>query len=243
MNCNELRDHYELYAIGVAEDPERAEIRAHLNRQCEVCMKGMKQAREVAALLGGTAAAGEPSAKLRRRILASVGVEERRFGWAPFLAAALAMSMVAVVFFAGQVGDVRTELARTRDQMRQQSIDLTRMTEAFAIMHSPDTTVSTFGAGARGSVFASKSSGVVLIASNLPPAPVGKKYEMWTISPRGPKAAGMFQSAADGSAMHVMREPVDADATLVAVTLEPEAGSTAPTTTPLFAAPIRALVP
>ena len=28
MNCDQLQDHYELYALGVAEDPERSEIRA-----------------------------------------------------------------------------------------------------------------------------------------------------------------------------------------------------------------------
>src|SRR6185369_16345676 len=80
MNCNELREHYELYAIGVAEEPERSEIRAHLNRECEVCMQAIKRAREVVALLGGAAPPAAPSAALRRRILASVGVEQRRFG-------------------------------------------------------------------------------------------------------------------------------------------------------------------
>ena len=50
MNCNELRDQYELYAFGVADEPERSEIREHLNRECEVCMEGMRRAREVAAL-------------------------------------------------------------------------------------------------------------------------------------------------------------------------------------------------
>ena len=84
MNCNELRDQYELYAIGVADEPERSEIREHLNRECEVCMEGMRRAREVAALLGGSATPAAPSPQLRRRILASVGFEQRRFGWSPF---------------------------------------------------------------------------------------------------------------------------------------------------------------
>jgi hypothetical protein len=106
MNCNELREHYELYAIGVAEEPERSEIRAHLNRECEICMQGIKRAREVVALLGGTALPAAPSAGLRRRILASVGVEQRRFGWAPFLAAALAMALFAAVYFGGRERDL-----------------------------------------------------------------------------------------------------------------------------------------
>lgn len=248
MNCNELREFYELYAIGVAEDPERDEIRAHLNRGCEVCMRGVKQAREIAALLGGSATPSEPSPKLRRRILASVGVEERRFGWAPFLAAALALSLFAVVYFAGREGETAKELARARTQMGQQNVELSRLNEAFTILNSPDTTVSTFGEGQaqppKGSVFTSKSRGVLLIASNLPPAPAGKAYEMWTIAKgSNPKPAGMFQSAADGSAMHVQRAPIDPNANLVAVTLEPETGSSQPTSTPLFAAPIRGLLP
>src|SRR5437764_6740546 len=102
MNCNELREHYEMYAIGVADEPERSEIRSHLNRDCEVCMEGMRRAREVAALLGGSAPPAVPSAGLRRRILASTGHEERRFGWAPLLAGALAFSLVACVYFVGR---------------------------------------------------------------------------------------------------------------------------------------------
>src|SRR5688572_15178640 len=102
MSCEKLREHYELYAIGVADEPERTEIREHLHRGCEVCMTGMKRARQMTAMLGGTAAAVEPSAKLRRRILASVGYEERRFGWAPFLAAFAALCLVAAVYFGGR---------------------------------------------------------------------------------------------------------------------------------------------
>ncbi len=241
MNCNELRDHYELYAIGVADEPERSEIRAHLNRDCEVCMDGIKRAREVAALLGGSAPLAAPSSKLRQRILASVGMEQRRFGWAPFLAAALVLSLFAVVYFGGRERDLGNELARVRDANRQQTIELTRVNEAFAIVNGGDTTVTTFGEGqprTKGKVFVSKSQGVLLIASNLRPAPSGKAYEMWLIPKGGkPKPAGMFQSSADGSAMHLQHGSVG-DAALVAVTLEKEAGSDAPTSAVLFAAEI-----
>lgn len=242
MNCNELREYYELYAIGVAEDPERSEIRAHLNRQCEVCMQGIKQAREVATLLGGSAAPSEPSPRLRRRILASVGVEDKRFGWAPWLAAALAMSMFAVVYFAGQNGETLRELARARDQMGRQQSELSHLNEAFAILNGADTKVVTFGEGEKqppkGRVFMNKSMGVLLIANNLPKAPVGKAYEMWIIPKGGkPIPAGMFYSDDNGSAMHMQRN-VDPNAGLVAVTLEPEAGSQQPTSTPLFAVPV-----
>lgn len=246
MNCEELRDQYELYAIGVADEPERSEIREHLNRSCEVCMAGMKRAREVTSIFGGTAPAATPSPKLRRRLLASVGVEHRGLGWSPFLAMAfaLALSLFAVVYFYGREDDTNREVARLSRQLREQSIDLTRMNEAFAILNGADTTVSSFGTGPKGKVFTSRSQGVLLIASNLPPAPAGKAYEMWVIPKGGkPIPAGLFQSEANGTAMHIQRGPVDANADLVAVTLEDQAGAPQPTSQPLFAASVRGLLP
>ena len=76
MNHEELRDQYELYALGVAGDPERNEIREHLSRGCEVCMTEMNRAHQLTALLGMAAQPAAPSPKLRRRILASIGFEQ-----------------------------------------------------------------------------------------------------------------------------------------------------------------------
>src|SRR5947209_2571707 len=134
MNCNELREHYELFAIGIADEPERGEIRAHLSRECEVCMHGVKRAREVVALLGATAMPAAPSAGLRRRILASAGGEQRRFGWAPFLAAALALALFAAVYFGGRERDLANELSRVREENRRQNMELTTVNQAFAIL-------------------------------------------------------------------------------------------------------------
>jgi hypothetical protein len=243
MNCHELREQYELYALGVAGEPERSEIRAHLNRGCEVCMTEMKRARELAALLGTTPAPAAPSPKLRRRILASAGYEQKRFGAAPFLAAALLLSLFAVFYFSGRERDFATLADRLDRQLRGQTIELTRLNEAFAILKGADTTVTSFGAGARGKIFVNPAEGVMLVASNLPPAQPGKTYEMWLIPNAGkgtPIPAGTFQSSAGGSVMHIQRGPVDlASKPVIAVTLEPESGSAAPTSAPLFAAPVQ----
>ncbi len=136
MKCEELQDQYELYVMGVAEDPERAEIREHLNRGCEVCMAEVKRARKLAAWMGGATPAAVPSAKLRRRILASAGFEEKRFGRAPFLAAALLLSLFAVFYFSGREHDFATLATRLDGQLRSQTIELTRLNEAFAILNS-----------------------------------------------------------------------------------------------------------
>ncbi len=87
-------------------------------------------------------------------------------------------------------------------------------------------------------MFANPSQGVLLIASNLPPTQAGKAYEMWVIPNGGkgkPIPAGVFQSNSDGSAMHIQRGPIDLNGKpVIAVTVEPEAGSPGPTSAPLF---------
>jgi anti-sigma-K factor RskA len=245
MNCAELQDHYELYALGLAEEPERSEIRAHLDRGCEVCMVEIKRAREMAALLGGSAAPAAPSPRLRRRILASAGAGERSFGWAAFLAGSTALALCAAFYYAGRERQYFDEARVLREQTRNQIIEIARLNEAFAILNSADTTVTSFGENQpkpKGRIFLNPSRGLLLIASNLPQAPSGKAYELWFIT-KGGKAvrAGMFQSESDGTAVHVERGAMDMKNTAaVAVTMEVEAGVDAPTSTPMIVAPLAA---
>ncbi len=245
MNCPELQDHYEMYALGLADEPEHGEIRAHLDRGCEVCMSEMKRARELAALLSGAAAPAAPSPKLRRRILASVGVEQRAFGWAPLLAGSTIMCLAAAIYFGGREWDFSRQVVRLTEQSRAQIIELTRLNEAFALMNGADTTVTSFGEKKpvpKGKLFYNPSMGALLIASNLPQAPAGKAYELWLI----PKAKGaspvrsdMFQSQSDGTVMHLIRGPIDANTTAaLAVTMEVEGGVDSPTLPILIVAPL-----
>ena len=122
-----------------------------------------------------------------------------------WLRAGGALAVFAVVYFYGRERDTNGEVARLRGQVREQTIDLTRMNEAFAILNGADTTVTSFGQGQpappKGKFFVSRSQGVLLIASNLPPAPSGKAYEMWVIPAGGkPVPAGLFQTESNGTA-------------------------------------------
>jgi len=246
MNCDDLREHYDLYAIDIAEEPERGEIRAHLNRGCEVCMAGVKRALETMALVGTSAPAATPSSKLRRRILASIGSEERRSSWLPLWAAAAAMIalLVVAVYFADSSRRYADQASRLAGEMRSQSAQIVRLTEAFAILSGPRTTEVSFGGSQprppQGKVFVNPARGVLLIASNLPRTAADKIYEMWLI-PKGAKPipAGLFQSQDDASAMHIRPGTVDlASTAAVAVTVENQAGADQPTTTPLIVAPL-----
>jgi anti-sigma-K factor RskA len=199
-------------------------------------MKETRRAKEIASLIGASVEAAAPSAKLRRRILASVGVEQRSFGWAPWLGLLAALALVAVFYFDARERSALEEVAALRLQMRQQTMDLTRLNEAMSVINGSGTRQANFGAGARGKVYVNPGLGVVLIASNLPQAPAGKAYEMWVIPKGGkPVPGGLFQSQQDGSAMHIALGPIDVNGVTIAVTLEDQAGAAQPTSTPLIA--------
>ena len=114
-----------------------------------------------------------------------------------------------------------------------------------ALLNAPDTIVRVSSEGAtqqpQGKVFLNPKSGVLLLASNLPPAPAGKIYEMWVIPATGnPVPAGLFQTESNGSGVHLFKGPVDVASTgAVAVTLEAAEGAPQPTSTPIIVAPMK----
>ena len=162
--------------------------------------------------------------------------------WGVLAVTALAMALFAASFFRGREHDLAQELAAAREQLRSQTLQLTTLTEAFAILNGPDTAIVSFGQGqpqtSNGKVFVNPAQGVLLVASNLPPAAEGKIYEMWLLPKRGvPSPAGLFQSATDRTALYVRRGPVDIAASgTVAVTLENAGGAPQPTSQPLIVA-------
>lgn len=242
MKCDELRDEYELYALGLADEPEKSELGEHLQCGCTACADGVKAARGLVAMMGAVAPPVAPSPKLRRRIMASAGVEQRGFGWTPLWVALSTLGLTTAFYFYGRDRDNALVMARLQAESRRQAIELARSNEAMALLNQPETRQITFGEGApqppRGRVFVNPKSGVLLLASNLPAAPRGKIYEMWVIPKAGnPVPAGLFQPDAQGTAVHVQKVTVDLAATkAVAVTLEPAGGVPQPTSQPLIVA-------
>jgi hypothetical protein len=258
MTHEELRDFYELFALGVLEEPERAEISAHLARGCADCQAGIKGALRLNALLATLPETIEPPRRLRQRILAGIGMEPglSRFWRSAWGLAALALAIVLVVVaIANRRGS--QELADTRDQLRRSAFDLAQARQeiqrssaevkqvrsAFALLNLPGTREVVFGAGPaqppRGRIFVNRQQGVLFMAANLPPVPSGKTYQLWLIPKGGaPVPSGLFQSDAQGNALFVRSGQVDPATAAVAVSVEPEAGSSAPTTKPVIVAAV-----
>ncbi|HUQ94328.1 MAG TPA: anti-sigma factor [Bryobacteraceae bacterium] len=249
MSDNEdLRDLYELYVLGLLDQPDRARVEQALRDGSQKARDRLRRAMENNAMLLASVPPVEPPARLRSRVLASVGVRHKSWGMLGFWAAATASLLLASVYFGAQkirqdsqLASVRAELQQVLSQTANTNAELARARHVLNFLNAPETRVVTFGPKdpkpPRGRVLLHPNRGVLLIASNLPPAPNGKIYEMWIIPKGGlkPIPAGLFQADEVGNAIHLRPGTVGMNAT-IAVTLEPESGSGQPTTTPLFAA-------
>lgn len=247
MTCEELRNEYELYALGLSEGAEREELEAHLGRKCPQCGPGVSAALETVTAMALLAEPETPPARLRRRVMAAVGVEvETRgwFSWQVLLPAAVALGALLLwVQSRSQLDERQTELAQARAQVAQQAEELGQLRPVLAFLNQPDTKLVNFGAGApappKGSILVNPRTGVLVMASNLPVLGPDRTYQLWLIPKGGaPQPAGLFRSAANGTALYSRPGAVAADTAAVAVSVEPVAGSTAPTTTPIIVAPV-----
>jgi hypothetical protein len=159
--------------------------------------------------------------------------------WAIIAITCLAMALFAAAFFHGRESDLAHELALARDQLRAQSVAITRLDEAFAILSAPDSVAAPFGreraSSPKGAVFVSASQGVLFIATGLPPKDAGQFYEIWLVPSHGmPQPIGGFARHPNGTALFVHKGPVDLAATkAIEVTLENQAGAPEPTSPPI----------
>jgi len=240
MNCEELKDMFELHSLGLLEPEDSVELESHLERGCDTCRENLKNALSMNAVLLGSCPVIAPPKRLKRRIMASIGVKHTGWGW---LGAVAAASLVVIALWLGNEERQRgVDLAEARKNILEVSSQRDRLEQALRILDQPETIQVTFGKGQpqppRGNVFIHSKLGVMLIASNLPKLNAGKTYEMWLIPKGGaPRPAGLFQADEERSAMHILSGPIDtASLGAVAVTVEPESGSSAPTTQPLIVA-------
>ena len=83
---------------------------------------------------------------------------------------------------------------------------------------------------ARARAFWSRSRGLIFTASNLPPLPAGRTYQVWIVTPDAPLSAGLLKPGDRGDVHAVFTTPRDvARVAAVAVTIEPDGGVPAPT--------------
>lgn len=108
-----------------------------------------------------------------------------------------------------------------------------RQARAISIMAQPGATrIPVAGAEERLLLVVGMEGDAVLIVSRLPEAPAGKTYEIWVISGKRPRPAGLFRGGRDTVVPLTRAVPKGAT---VALTLERLGGSPRPTSDPIYA--------
>ena len=142
MDCNHLQEHYEAFALGICEDPEATEIRAHLEEGCETCTPGVEKAGFAASQLAYLAAEVEPPARVRRKLLSSIEKPEPRaaFNWAAAVAwGVAAVLLVGIFFFQRQSRELYERLAELDREHQELASENERLRQVLTVVSSPET--------------------------------------------------------------------------------------------------------
>ena len=140
MTCEELRDDYELYALGTLEGEERDEISRHLARGCDNCTEGVRRASLVNAWIATSAPEVAPPARLRRRVREIAGVERPRYASWHWAWAALCAALIAIAVYLGsEVRRSSAELADARKQLRETVAESAAGRQLLELLNAPET--------------------------------------------------------------------------------------------------------
>jgi anti-sigma-K factor RskA len=242
-----------VYAVGALDGDDLVGFQAHLAEGCDRCVLTLREAEHALTQMALAGPPAIPPAEVKAALLQRLDGERarpvrrapRRASWVPWAAGTAAAAVIAAMVTGGfvasryeaRLGQMARETAAVRERLQRDEAALREQVTAYRsaveLLRDPATrVVELHGAGpapeASGRMIWHDRTGGQLFVANLPPAPAGKAYELWTLGGPAPAPAGTFQVDASGRAMHRV-EPATGPAAKFAVTLEPEAGVPAPT--------------
>lgn len=230
---------YDLYVLGVLEADQSETIEAHVRGGCSYCSEKLQEAKRVGAAMAGMTDQVQPPVSLRRRVLESVAPPKRSNSWV-WAVAGLAAACVALLAFSIWSAKQNQTL---REQLTGVRVERNELRTALEWMSRRETRAVQFGNlenAPHGRVFVSRSGGVIFIGTNLPALPNQRTFELWVVPTAGaPQPAGVFRPNVTGTAVDIAAANVNASgAKAIAVSVEPLAGSTAPTAKPFLIVPL-----
>ena len=250
-----LKDHFAddlpLYALDALEAEERLAVEKHL-LECTDCRIEVEQLQQEWALIGLSATGPAAPPRSRERLIAAIAREPRqiqirprqRFLWLDALKwTAAAAAILFIGFLAHENARLQAQLASLQarsiadeQQLRRARDLVTTLTSANA-EHFTLVANNTAPQPQGKAIYDPPTGTLVFLASNMPAIPLQKAYELWLIPTSGaaPIAAGVFKPNALGTATVIKPSlPTGIDAKTFAVTVEPAAGSSAPTSQPIM---------
>jgi anti-sigma-K factor RskA len=256
MDCAQLREHYEDYALGVLEGPELTELEAHLARGCDVCTPGVERARWLVSQLAFAAPEQTPSAAARAKLMQAVHpakAPERQRSWLPvwvWLPAAAAILFAMYTMNENRklqqdIAQLDASLHTAQQQRQALQAEGERYARAMAIMAAPGTRRVEMKSASNMptlSAYVHTQMGVVIDARNVPMPAVGRTFQLWLVPKAGkgaPISMGLYMPDANGNVLTVAGPPQNVgDMAALAVTDEPNGGSPQPTSKPMWVGPL-----
>lgn len=220
MNCEQIKEQIEAYALDALEERERREVEQHVAR-CDDCRQLLEEYREMLAHISEIAATGAPAGldpAVKERLLASVEKSQtgaatttksadRRPHHTPghrpqprrriWQLAALASAVLLLLILAWNI-QLNVALARER-ALRAEVADIVGQQElVLEIVDSRQTSRLVLlppseDADAYGKVFTRADMPyVVAMAARLPPPPAGQAYHLWLTQGASTELAGVM---------------------------------------------------
>ena len=231
------------YALGALPPEESRRFEAHLAASPEA-QREVAEYREVAALLALGGPDPAPGPELRQRVLDRVGgtkvrplaaepaprSADRRILWG-----ALAASLVATLGLGAGLLSTRDELADLRGRLDATSQALASREATLNAIFEPG--VQMFQLTATGDpdpglqlFWDRERHRAILHGFRLRPVPAGQAYQLWFIKDGAPVPSVTFTPETTGPArVEQIEVPADGTVSAAAITVEPAAGSTRPT--------------
>lgn len=229
-----------LLALGGLQGEERATLETHL-KGCADCRRELERLRGDMALLALSTAGPQPPARARKRLLDAVAREPRRVSprkwWMLVPGFAVAALAITVVLLWTRNSDLQHRIAGLQSESAEQQAELRRAREVVSTLTATNAMRVTLVAAKTPpqpqgkAIYVRDRSSLIFLANNFPALPNLKAYELWLIPTNGaPIPAGVFKPDVRGSAT-VINPPLPAgvEAKAFAITVEPETGSAAPT--------------
>jgi len=222
----------EIHALGALDGAERRDFEAHLAAGCAVCESYLRETRETLNLLHRSLEPIAPAAAVKSRIFEQIEKENLAPIGAVRVKTPRRWQRITGTIAAGLVGLVLGGIYyRAHYEPRH-----TLYSSVIELLRDPTTRDHTlYGAGptpqAKGRFLWNESGEGHIFASNLPAAPEGKMYAVWTIAQSSaPRYVGTIKTDAKGQGgLHIKSPHSDKPIETFAVTLEPVGTTAAPT--------------
>ena len=216
------------YVMSAVPEDEVPAIRAHI-LSCEKCFEEAERfAAALTVIPESIEAEPLPEGFADRVVTAAVGDEpapetHKKKRWVPSLRWSLAGLAGTAMIIALVVATVALVSANNRMNEYRAAVA--------AVVHDPDARTLGGAGGAEG-VIATTDGGAVLVVADLGEAPTNRDYQLWLIEDGVPVPAETFD--ASGSVVVVNSQHSFDESDGAAVTVEPEGGSSEPTTDPVL---------